>query len=76
MHLRFECPEKEVKRKDKAIAHHAISRSTLFHCLQGSCKRWDVVMAASTVMTVPVVALFLAFERFLEQGLVAGGVKG
>ena len=38
--------------------------------------RWDVVMAASTVMTLPVVALFLAFERFLEQGLVAGGVKG
>lgn len=38
--------------------------------------RWDVVMAASTIMTLPVVALFLAFERFLEQGLVAGGVKG
>jgi multiple sugar transport system permease protein len=38
--------------------------------------RWDVVMAASTVMTLPVVALFLTFERFLEQGLVAGGVKG
>ena len=38
--------------------------------------RWDVVMAASTVMTIPVIALFLLFERFLEQGLVAGGVKG
>ena len=38
--------------------------------------RWDVVMAASTIMTLPVVALFLTFERFLEQGLVAGGVKG
>jgi multiple sugar transport system permease protein len=38
--------------------------------------RWDVVMAASTVMTIPVIALFLIFERFLEQGLVAGGVKG
>lgn len=38
--------------------------------------RWDVVMAASTVMTLPVIALFLLFERFLEQGLVAGGVKG
>jgi multiple sugar transport system permease protein len=38
--------------------------------------RWDVVMAASTIMTLPVVALFLVFERFLEQGLVAGGVKG
>ena len=38
--------------------------------------RWDVVMAASTVMTIPIVLLFFAFERFLEQGLVAGGVKG
>ena len=38
--------------------------------------RPHVVMAASTIMTVPVVALFLALERFLEQGLVAGGVKG
>lgn len=38
--------------------------------------RWDVVMAASTVMTIPIVALFLVFERFIEQGLVAGGVKG
>ncbi|OGO39725.1 MAG: ABC transporter permease [Chloroflexi bacterium RBG_16_57_9] len=38
--------------------------------------RWDVVMAASAVMTIPIIALFLIFERFLEQGLVAGGVKG
>jgi multiple sugar transport system permease protein len=35
-----------------------------------------VVMAASTVMTVPVVILFLALERFLEKGLTSGGVKG
>ena len=38
--------------------------------------RPHVVMAASTIMTLPVVLLFLALERFLEQGLVAGGVKG
>jgi len=38
--------------------------------------RWDVVMAASAVMTIPVVIIFIAFERYLEQGLVAGGVKG
>jgi len=38
--------------------------------------RLHVVMAASTVMTVPVVVLFLALERFLEEGLTAGGVKG
>ncbi len=38
--------------------------------------RPHVVMAASTIMTVPVVILFLALERFLEEGLAAGGVKG
>ena len=38
--------------------------------------RLHVVMAASTVMTVPVVVLFLALERFLVEGLTAGGVKG
>jgi len=38
--------------------------------------RPNVVMAASTVMTIPVVILFLAMERFLEEGLTAGGVKG
>jgi multiple sugar transport system permease protein len=38
--------------------------------------RPHVVMAASTVMTLPVVFLFLSLEKFLEQGLTAGGVKG
>ena len=38
--------------------------------------RPHVVMAASTIMTVPIILLFLAMERFLEEGLTAGGVKG
>lgn len=38
--------------------------------------RPHVVMAASTVMTIPILVLFLALERFLKEGLVAGGVKG
>jgi len=38
--------------------------------------RPNVVMAASTIMTIPIIALFLAMERFLEEGLTAGGVKG
>ena len=38
--------------------------------------RPHVVMAASTIMTIPVVILFLALEKYLEQGLTAGGVKG
>jgi len=38
--------------------------------------RPHVVMAASTIMTLPIVGLFLALERFLTEGLAAGGVKG
>lgn len=38
--------------------------------------RPHVVMAASTIMTLPIVALFLALERYLAEGLTAGGVKG
>jgi multiple sugar transport system permease protein len=38
--------------------------------------RPHVVMAASTIMALPVVTLFLALERFLEEGLTAGGAKG
>ena len=37
---------------------------------------WDEVMAASVIITVPIVVLFLTFEKYLQQGLVAGGVKG
>lgn len=35
-----------------------------------------VVMAASTIMSLPVMFLFLALERYLAEGLSAGGVKG
>lgn len=38
--------------------------------------RPNVVMAASTIMTLPVMFLFLAMERYLAEGLSAGGVKG
>jgi multiple sugar transport system permease protein len=38
--------------------------------------RPNVVMAASTIMTLPIIMLFLGLERFLEEGLAAGGVKG
>lgn len=38
--------------------------------------RPHVVMAASTLMTLPVIFLFLGMERYLAEGLSAGGVKG
>ena len=33
------------------------------------------IMAASVVVTVPVVALFMSFQRFIVSGLTGGGVK-
>lgn len=35
-----------------------------------------MLMAGSVIITLPVVILFIAFERYLVGGLTAGGVKG
>jgi len=37
---------------------------------------WDKVMAAAVIITIPVVVIFLVFERYLIRGLTAGSVKG
>ena len=37
---------------------------------------WGGIMAASTLMTIPVVAFFLLVQRRMVTGLVAGAVKG
>jgi len=36
----------------------------------------QLVMAASVIVTVPVIILFLLFERHLTRGLTAGAIKG
>lgn len=58
---------------DRTMFTMPIKINTLFN---DPSPRPHVVMAASTIMTIPVLVLFLGLERFLEQGLVAGGVKG
>jgi multiple sugar transport system permease protein len=35
-----------------------------------------MLMAGSVIITIPVIALFLFFERFITRGLTAGAVKG
>jgi multiple sugar transport system permease protein len=35
-----------------------------------------VLMAGSVIISLPVIFLFFAAERFLREGLTAGGVKG
>lgn len=58
---------------DHAMFTMPIKINTIFN---DPSPRPHVVMAASTIMTVPIIMLFLAMERFLTEGLTAGGVKG
>lgn len=37
---------------------------------------WGSFAASSLLVAIPVVALFMAFQKFLVSGLTAGGVKG
>ena len=37
---------------------------------------WGIIMAASVIVTVPLVILVLIFQRKIISGLTAGGVKG
>ncbi|HVS47858.1 MAG TPA: carbohydrate ABC transporter permease [Candidatus Dormibacteraeota bacterium] len=37
---------------------------------------YNLLMAASTLVVLPVVALFLAFQRFFIEGITVGAVKG
>jgi multiple sugar transport system permease protein len=38
--------------------------------------QWPDLMAGAVLITVPVVALFIYTQRFMVEGLTAGGVKG
>ena len=37
---------------------------------------WGQIMAASVIVTVPVIVLAIAFQRRITSGLTAGAVKG
>ena len=38
--------------------------------------RWDLLMAASTAMTLPVILIFFLLQRYFIQGVVMTGLKG
>jgi len=38
--------------------------------------RWDLLMAASTAMTLPIVIVFFMAQRYFVQGVVLTGLKG
>jgi trehalose/maltose transport system permease protein len=37
---------------------------------------WGLIMAASVIVTLPLVVLVLIFQRTISSGLTAGAVKG
>ncbi|MCX7018822.1 MAG: carbohydrate ABC transporter permease [bacterium] len=45
-----------------------------FRAMHGS--QWGLLLAASTVMTVPVIALFFAAQRYFIEGITLTGIKG
>ena len=38
--------------------------------------RWDLLMAASMSMTVPIIVLFFVLQRYFIKGVVMSGIKG
>ncbi len=38
--------------------------------------RWDLIMAGSGIITLPILFFFLLMQRFIVQGLLGGAVKG
>jgi multiple sugar transport system permease protein len=42
----------------------------------GDVLPWGELMAAALLMAIPVVALYVAGQRFMVAGLTAGAVKG
>ena len=45
-----------------------------FRSLHGT--QWELLLAASTIMTVPVVALFFAAQKYFIEGITLTGMKG
>jgi multiple sugar transport system permease protein len=43
---------------------------------QESGIEWNLLMAASTLMTIPMVIIFFLFQRYFTQGITLTGVKG
>ena len=37
---------------------------------------WGYLMAASTAMTIPVIIIFFALQRYFIKGIVLSGMKG
>jgi multiple sugar transport system permease protein len=61
--------------QDKALNVLSVGLTTYTQPYLGQ-PMWGAAMAASTVATVPIAALFVFFQRYFVKGLTAGAVKG
>ncbi|MEV0353677.1 carbohydrate ABC transporter permease [Nonomuraea sp. NPDC050680] len=46
------------------------------HATAGGGNYWGTVTAASTLLAVPVIVLFIAFQRYFVRGVIEDGIKG
>jgi ABC-type glycerol-3-phosphate transport system permease component len=61
--------------QDKALNVLSVGLTTYTQPFNGQ-PMWGAAMAASTVATIPIAALFIFFQRYFVKGLTAGAVKG
>jgi ABC-type glycerol-3-phosphate transport system permease component len=61
--------------QDKALNVLSVGLTTYTQPYNGQ-PMWGAAMAASTVATIPIAALFIFFQRYFVKGLTAGAVKG
>ena len=61
--------------QDKALNVLSVGLATYTQPYLGQ-PMWGAAMAASTVATIPIAALFIFFQRYFVKGLTAAAVKG
>jgi len=48
----------------------------MFRTFMWQRTRWDLLMAASTMMIIPMIVIFFLAQRYFIQGIMVGGLKG
>ena len=61
--------------QDKSLSVLSVGLATYTQPYLGQ-PMWGAAMAASTVATIPIAALFIFFQRYFVKGLTAAAVKG
>ena len=43
---------------------------------QGGESQWEIVMAATVILTVPMILIFFLGQRYFIEGIATSGLKG